>query len=519
MLLSITMTGSRANDLSWLLHKHPDKVQAYSLSCGRAIVGYSEATPQRCTAHLLLDVDPIGLVRNRLGPAGDRFALEQYVNDRPYVASSFLSVAIAQVFGSALGGRCALRPELVEEALPLEARIAVLPCRGGEELLRRLFEPLGYAVEATNAALDPNFREWGASNYFDVTLRGTMRLCDLLSHLYVLIPVLDNDKHYWVGEAEVEKLLAHGAGWLATHPQREQITARFLKHQRGLAREALARLAEDDEGDPDAEAVLREEEEAALEARIAVPSTMLAETPGNRPDAQTEGTDAGAEPARVTDEADAESPGDEPRTPSLHALRLNIVLGALRAANASSVVDLGCGEGRLLRLLLQDRRFARIVGMDVSQRGLLIAAERLRLERMPRLQRARIELIHGSLLYRDARLAGFDAAACVEVVEHLDAPRLATFERVVFEFARPRVVVLTTPNREYNVMWPSLPAGQFRHRDHRFEWTRAEFAAWTQRIAARFGYAPRVLPVGPVDANVGAPTQMAIFERGGTADE
>lgn len=269
MLLTVSTTRKPATDLGWLLHKHPAKVQAFELAFGRAHVFYPEATAERCTAALLLEVDPVGLVRGRRGPAGEAFALEQYVNDRPYVASSFLSVAIAQVFGTALGGRCADRPELVDEALPLEARIAVLPCRGGEAFLRRLFEPLGYEVVAAPHALDSRFPDWGQSSYFTVTLRGRQRLCDLLSHLYVLIPVLDNDKHYWVGQEELEKLLRHGEGWLAGHPEREAIALRYLKHQRGLARAALARLADEDQPDPDADLEVRAEEEAALEASIA----------------------------------------------------------------------------------------------------------------------------------------------------------------------------------------------------------------------------------------------------------
>jgi 3' terminal RNA ribose 2'-O-methyltransferase Hen1 len=151
--------------------------------------------------------------------------------------------------------------------------------------------------------------------------------------------------------------------------------------------------------------------------------------------------------------------------------------------------------------------------MDVDSRSLAIAKERLSLDRMPPRQRERIQLLHGSLLYRDRRLAGYDAAAVVEVVEHLDPPRLAAFERAVFEFAAPGLAVVTTPNREYNVRWPSLPAGRFRHRDHRFEWTREEFQRWAEGIAGRFGYAVRFLPVGEEDPEVGAPSQMGIFSR------
>ena len=153
--------------------------------------------------------------------------------------------------------------------------------------------------------------------------------------------------------------------------------------------------------------------------------------------------------------------------------------------------------------------------MDVSLRVLEVAHDRLKLDQMSDANRARITLMHGSLMYRDRRLEGFDAAACVEVVEHLDPPRLAAFERTVFEFARPKTVVVTTPNREYNVTWENVGPDKFRHPDHRFEWTRQEFQSWANRVAERHKYAVRFLPVGPIDEALGSPTQMGVFERNG----
>ncbi|QDV73838.1 3' terminal RNA ribose 2'-O-methyltransferase Hen1 [Botrimarina mediterranea] len=465
MLLTISTTHQPAADLGYLLHKHPDRCQSFDLSFGEAHVFYPEASADRCAACLLLDVDPVGLVRGKgnwkSGP------LDQYVNDRPYVASSLMSVAISQVFGSALAGRSKERPELLGTPIPLTARIDVLPVRGGVELLQRMFGPLGYEVTAARHPLDEKFPEWGESPYYSVTLSQTTTVAQLLQHLYVLIPVFDGKKHYYIGPDEVEKLLSKGQSWLADHPERDLITQRYLPRRYSLIRQALAQLVPE-------EAV----EEEALEQKV---------------------------------ETNQPTPSQE-RELSLHEQRLGAVLAAIRSSGAKRVVDLGCGEGKLLRELLADKQFTEIVGMDVSVRSLEIAHRRLKLDRLPERQRERIRLIHGALTYRDQRLANFDAAALVEVIEHLDPARLAALERVVFEHARPRTVVLTTPNRDYNVIWESLAAGEMRHSDHRFEWTRAEFEAWAGGVAEQFGYAVRYLPVGPEEAGVGTPSQMAVFE-------
>jgi 3' terminal RNA ribose 2'-O-methyltransferase Hen1 len=466
MLLTLTTTHRPATDLGYLLHKNPARCQSFPLSFGQAHVFYPEAAEDRCTAALLLDVDPVAMVRGRGGVS--QTVLAQYVNDRPYVASSFMSVAIAQLLGPALDGRSKERPELTGTPIPLVATLEVLPCRGGENFVYEVFQPLGYDVDAVRYPLDEQFDEWGQSPYYSVTLSKTTTVSELLTHLYVLIPVFDNFKHYYVGQEELEKLLKHGEGWLASHPKREAITHRYLKYRHSLAREALARLAEQDD----------QPAEGLVEARS-----------GGR-------------------EESLEKPI------SLNEQRLGMVAAALKATGAKRVVDLGCGEGKLLRELLKEKQFEEIVGIDVAFRSLEIAKDRLRLDDMPARQQSRIRLLHGSLTYRDKRFAGFDAAAVVEVVEHLDPPRLAAFERVLFEFARPETVVMTTPNREYNVVWPTLAAGALRHEDHRFEWTRAEFRAWATGLAQRFGYTVEFRTVGPEHADLGSPTQMGVFHRG-----
>ncbi len=468
MLLTITSTHSPANELGYLLHKHTDRFQSFELSFGKAHVYYPEVGADRCSACLLLDVDAVGMVRGK--NPDQNFLLAQYVNDRPYVASSFLSVAIAQVFGSALQGRCKDRPELASTPIPLTANLDVLSVRGGERVLRAMFEPLGYDVEVVRYPLDERYPDWGDSPYFSVTVRKTTTLSDLLTHLYVLVPVFDARKHYYVGEQEIQNLLRKGEGWLAKHPEKDEIVRRYLRFQQSLYRSAIYQLLRDDaEG-------MKDEGEGMKE-----------------------------EAGEVKDEGNA--------TPRLNDQRLMAVFEAIKSSGAMRVLDLGCGEGKLLRRLMKEKQFTEIVGLDVSVRCLEIASARLKLEQLSDIQASRIKLLHGSLMYRDKRLEGYDAASVVEVIEHLDPPRLKAFERVLFEFAKPRTIVLTTPNAEYNAVWETLPAGEFRHADHRFEWTRNEFQTWAVTIATRFGYTVTFQGIGPEHADYGTPTQMAVFQK------
>jgi 3' terminal RNA ribose 2'-O-methyltransferase Hen1 len=468
VLLTITTTAEPASDLGFLLHKHPGRVQSFDVSVGAAHVFYPEVGERRTTAALLLEVDPVGLVRGRHGPAGEGFALGQYVNDRPYAASSMLAVAIKEVFRTALTGRCEGHQELADSALPLELRIPALPGRGGIDLARRVFEPLGWQVTAAAVPLDPAIPGWGDSRYLDVRLAGTVRLADALNHLYVLLPVLDDAKHYWVATDEVDKLIRAGGDWLARHPEKELITRRYLAHKRELTRDALARLAEVDDTEP-------EELDNALEG------------------------------ARIEAEPDQPAP--------LSQQRRGAVLAAVRAAGARRVGDFGCGEGALTRDLLADRSIELVVATDVAARALQTAARKLRLDRMTEPQRDRLRMFQSSLTYRDERLAGLDAAVLMEVIEHIDPPRLEAMERVVFGHAAPSTVIVTTPNVEHNVRYETLPPGTPRHRDHRFEWTRAQFQGWAGTVAGRHGYRVRFLPVGTDDPEVGPPTQLAVFAR------
>lgn len=478
MFLTISTTGSPerpATDLGYLLHKHPGKAQAFSTSHGPAHVFYPEATAQRCTAALMLEVDPVALVRRGQGKGHGKApdaALAQYVNDRPYAASSLLAVALGSVFRSALKGQCAARPELPEQVRPLRVEIPALPARGGPELVHRLFDPLGWdSVRAEPVPLDERFPEWGDSRYVRLVLEGGLRLADVLRQLYVLLPVLDDAKHYWIAPDEVDKLLRAGEGWLAAHPENGLISSRYLARHQRLTRDALERLE-----------LIR-----------------LAEADGS----EVEELDNAVDESRDTEEQPL----------PLAVRRREAILAALRGAGAQRVLDLGCGQGQLVQALLGDPVYTEVVGMDVSVRALNLAARRLRLERMGERQSARVRLLQGSLAYTDKRLAGYDAAVLSEVIEHLDPERLPALEYAVFGAARPRTVLVTTPNVEYNVRWESLPAGHVRHGDHRFEWTREEFRAWAGAVAGRYGYGVVFVPVGDDDPEVGPPTQMAVFTQ------
>ena len=457
MFLSIATTHCPATDLGFLLHKFPGRLRETELTFGKAFVFYPEATADRCEAALVLDVDPVALVRGKGRSDG---LLDQYVNDRPYAASSFLAVAIGQTFRTAMAGVSNERPDLAQAEIPLEAVVTPLPARGGgERLVRELFEPLGWTVAVEVVP---------GGGFVTLRLSGRARLRALLNHLYVLIPVLDDDKHYWVGEDEVAKLMRRGEGWLESHPSQELIVRRYLAHRPGLARHALARLApetREEEAEPDGE-------------KDAPPREEALETPMR-----------------------------------LNGQRLSAVVAALKAAGATRIADLGCGEGKLLQRLARERWVEHLVGVDAAARDLERASRRLKMDIASGPREGRVRLLHGALTYRDARWEDCDAAALVEVIEHLEPDRLPALAKVVFGAARPKTVVVTTPNAEYNVLFPNLPAGALRHPDHRFEWTRGEFAAWCDGVAAAHGYRSDLSGVGAADARLGAPTQMAVFSR------
>jgi len=449
-----------ATDLGYLLHKFPGRWHEAKMTFGKCVLFYPEATEEVCTAVLALDVDAVGLMRERREAA----RWKEYVNDRPYVASSFLCSAMLEMFRTAMSGRSKERQEMADSALDLTFRLPVVKVRGGEGFLRRLLEPLGYEVEAERLPLDEQFPEWGESVYFDVKLSAKIRLADALNHLYLLIPVLDDDKHYWVSKDEIEKLLRKGSDWLKSHPEKEEITRRYLIRQRYLMRAAMLQLTDDED----------------VDAEIAADDVRLEKL-------------------------------EKPL--SLHDMRINRVVEVIKELQPERLLDLGCGEGKLVRKLIKLKGLKQLVGMDVSLASLERVKRTTGFDRLAPTLQEKLTLVHGSLTYRDKSLEGFDVAALVEVIEHLDSARLGAMEQVLFGCMRPRTVVLTTPNREYNALFEGMAPGAMRHGDHRFEWTRAEFAEWCDRVASEHGYTVVREDLGPVDDVHGAPSQMGVFSR------
>lgn len=479
MLMSITLKQQqdstyKASDLGYLLHKNPSKIHAFELSFGNAYVFYPEESDEKCVATIYGELDGVDIVKNYQGPKGSAKQLKQYVNDRPFTANSFFSVAISRLFGTALNGNCKQQPELVCQALPLQVDVPVMPSRGGETLIRKLFEPLGYQVAITQHQFDKKLPQWGAAPYFKVSLQGRQVLSDLLRHLYVLIPVLDNDKHYWVSFDEVDKLIDKGQGWIPNHPEKNLIVARYLKKQSSLTKKALA---------------------AFQVSEASVTQEQLAAEQSNQ-DGQSQ-----------VDEEQFE------KRVRLNDLRIQKVVETIQQLNVSTVVDLGCGEGKYLREYLKIKKLSQITGVEVVASTLEKAQQRLKIERLPEKVRQKLTLLQGSLTYKDERLKNQDLATCIEVIEHIDEDRLDAFQESIFGFAQPKHIIITTPNVEFNATFENMPKGKFRHSDHRFEWDRKTFESWCRQLGQKYGYEVSFDGIGERHEEFGTPTQMALFSE------
>jgi 3'' terminal RNA ribose 2''-O-methyltransferase Hen1 len=444
--LSIATTRPKAADLGFILYKHPDRVFRSDSSRNKnlkAVGFYPEAGDERCEFVLLVEVDPVERVRGLAWNGG----IAQYVEPLPFLASSYMSQAISLCLRSAMNGIVSskdpsedarLRAMAVEH-WPLEIKVS--PIRTSPALIERMFQPLGWEVTIDSMPLDvPGVERDNALH--TVTLKGSSTVQDALTQLYVLLPALDPVRHYFYDEAEVAKLLEKSRNWLETHPARNLIVGRYLSKSRELREAAMSQFEE----------AVEAPQEAAIEV-------------------------------------------------SAHSARHMRIAEAVSAMGDVRIVDLGCGEGKLLSRLAFLPGKIEIVGVEPSLRDLEKA--RKNLSRNPARQMdPRVKLRHGSIAYADDSLRNFDVAILSEVIEHIDPERLDHAERCVFGFMKPEVVIVTTPNAGFNTVF-GLSDGEFRHRDHRFEWSVDEATDWCRRVAATYGYEFEIDGAGGYDENVG----------------
>lgn len=487
LILTITYEGQNTQDLGYLLYKNPYRAQSFDLPTGKAHVVYPEISDERTTAALILDLDPLILSKGK--PGTGEAGLFDYVNDRPYVSSSFMSGAIKKVFATAMTGRCVQRQELADARIDLTVKLFMLPVRGEKDMINRFFAPLGYTVSFETFPIDEDFPEWGESPYVNLCLKGRVRLADLLNQIYILIPVFDLQRHYYAGEDEIENVIRHGNNWLSTHPERDYILKRYFNKSRNYAKEAISRL----------DSIYSDSEKPFIE-EIGLKSSA------EDIEKSTENTNGETTPSEIRQYS------GEP----LDKIRIQTVCNTVISCEAKTVIDIGCGEGKLLALLAKEPQIQKIAGVDVSVSALKKA--RLRLENLlfSDSQRQKVTLFQGSLMYRDKRYKGYDALCLVEVLEHIDPKKLPVLEKNIFGYTSPNIAVITTPNRAYNVNYDYL-TGAFRHKDHRFEWDEKEYRAWCEKICEEYGYGFELSGIGRdieiVNAASLCPTMMAVFRK------
>lgn len=458
MFLSIAVSGEHAPDLGFVLYKHPGRFFEKSASKGRVTGGFTENREDFAEFTLAVEIDPVERVR---GVNWDR-GIASYVEPMPFLAASHMSQALSQALGSAMNGVLGSKDPVIDTRVkaagvkpwPLTIKVGAVRC--SPYMIESLFSELGWSVEIESHNLDvPGVSEDDDRPLHVFTLKGEATVSDALTQLYVLLPVLDPSRHYFYDESEARKLFEKGGDWLKGHSSRDLIISRYLsksKELRGYARQLFGNFQEKKDLDE-----------------------LIAET---------------EELMRDWDDPDDTSP---------HQQRHSQIIRDVVSWGARSVIDLGCGEGRLLERLVRIAPDMRVVGIEPSAREIERARKRLSNNPGKNLD-PRVEFVHGSAMYGDERFKDFDAAILSEVIEHVDEDRLSLLARSVFGIMAPRRVVITTPNGDYNRVFGLRP-GEFRHADHRFEWTLAECQAWVVGVTAAYPYEAEITPVGGRNAD------------------
>lgn len=458
MQLAIKATGEGAKMLSFLLSKNPQNLYDRMEKGYRVRLTYTVFSDSEVEALIFVTPDPVELVKN----SPDTYEITQYINDREFVVSSIFCSNTRSALGTALNGRP--KEEYLDwakHAFQLTIGFGPVATDLPDAAIKNLFEPLGYQTEIERGRADYNFQFKERSSARFINLQSKVTLQNALQHLFVLIPVLDDYRHYFIDEREIEKLERYGEGWLADHPLKELIIKRTLRF-----RELIDQM------------VLNSHQTELINEAV-TPEPNISSQPVVR----------------------------------LNKLRYQRLVKIIEdLAARESIVDFGAGEGKLSVRLGFIPGVKEILAVEPTEKEQLRALKRFS-EASRKDDFIAPTPVWGSLFYYDEQLCGKDVMILSEVIEHIDESRLPRVMDTILGSYKPQVLLITTPNAEYNPVY-QMEEG-IRHKDHRFEWSRAEFAEWTYCLARNYAYEVQIDGIGEEAEGYGHPSQLAILTRQG----
>ncbi|HWO95040.1 MAG TPA: 3' terminal RNA ribose 2'-O-methyltransferase Hen1 [Bacillus sp. (in: firmicutes)] len=452
MQLSMKVVGEGAENLSRLLAKNPNNLYDREEKGNRTRLVFTSSNEREAEAVIFVTPDPVELVRNSPGI----FDITQYINDREFAVSSLFCSYIRTALGTALNGKPKEEfIEWVDHPFNMEVGFGPVASHLSDQTIRELFEPLGYLIEIERGEADYSFNLKQKSSARYLKLKGQITVQQALRHLFILIPVLDNYKHYFIDEKEIEKIQRYGEGWLDEHPLRSYIIEQSLRFKE-------------------------------LINKVPISSSIVTEN-------------------KVNDDVSA------PPKIRLNEQRYQAIIDKVESLPLNQkVVDFGSGEGKLSVRLGMVPNVQEILAVEPSESSQLRALERFE-KAAGKDQFVCPTPIWGSLFYYDERLRGKDIIILCEVIEHIDEFRLPNIMKTIFGEYRPNALIVTTPNHEYNAVYDMDE--NMRHADHRFEWTRGEFKDWCETWIAKFPYSMQLQGIGQEHEEYGFPTQMCTFVR------
>ncbi|TDL78499.1 3' terminal RNA ribose 2'-O-methyltransferase Hen1 [Peribacillus frigoritolerans] len=445
MQLTIKATGDNVKAISYLLSKNPNNLYERNHKGHLVRLFYSKFEETELEVTIFVTPDPIDLVKNN----SNSYDITHYINDREFAVSSLFCSFIRSALGTALNGQPKEEySEWVNYRFSFQFEFGPVVSSLSDKQLKDLFEPIGYEVAISRPDIEYSFEMKDKSSARSICLKGMKTLQNGLRQLFVLIPVIDNYKHYYIDDKEIEKLERYGEGWLEDHPKRDYIYRQSLRFKEIFS------------------IVENKKTEEKKEEKI--------------------------EKVRLND------------------LRYEKIIDFVNQMKPRSIVDFGSGEGKLsVRLGFADG-VKEIMAVEPSQSATLKAIERF--DKVKNKEKFVVpETIWGSLFYYDERLKGKDVMILCEVIEHIDEFRLPKVLDTILHDYQPNALIITTPNREYNEIYDM--EDHFRHNDHRFEWTRAEFRHWCEERNHRKIYDLQFEGIGEEHDRHGFPTQMCVFVR------